>query len=313
MTYTGVDISKDYFDVDQSGVAKHFDNTPAGFGAFIAQLPKDSHCVMEATGPYSWRLAYALVDAQIAVSVVNPLQAHRYSQALFNRAKTDKVDARVLTLFGEKFAPQQLQLAPDFIACLKQQRALLAKHIETRTAYMNQLHAFAQMPVKDKVAPKMIRSLLRSIETQIKNLEKNMRDTVIAECAEQYNLLESIPSIGPKAATEMIVVTNKFVGFTYAKQLAAYIGVCPRIFQSGPSDRGKARICKMGMSNTRKILYLCSWSAIKCNAACKALYERMITAGKPKQVALIAVVNKLIRQMFAIIKTKKPYQAAAAY
>ena len=105
----------------------------------------------------------------------------------------------------------------------------------------------------------------------------------------------------------LIVLSGGFTKFENAKQLCSYIGLSPRIFESGTSVRGKSRICKMGMSRIRAMLYVCAWSAKKCNKACKEFYNRLIEKGKPKKVALIAVANKLLKQAFAIAKSDNYY------
>ena len=104
----------------------------------------------------------------------------------------------------------------------------------------------------------------------------------------------------------LIVLTGAFTKFSNAKQLSSYFGLSPRIFESGTSVKGKARITKMGMSKIRAMLYVCAWSAKRCNTACKELYDRLVAKGKSKRLALIAVANKLLKQAFAIA-TKKEY------
>ena len=85
------------------------------------------------------------------------------------------------------------------------------------------------------------------------------------------------------------------IRFTDYRKLSSYIGICPRLFESGSSVKGKTRICKMGMSRIRAMLYMCSWSAKRCNKTCRELYERLIAKGKAKKQALIAVANKLLK------------------
>ena len=115
-----------------------------------------------------------------------------------------------------------------------------------------------------------------------------------------YQNIQSIPGIGKKTALMLIVISAGFKKFSNAKQLCSYIGLSPRIFESGTSVKGKARITKMGMSQIRSMLYVCAWSAKRYNETCKSMYERLVNAGKPKKVALIAVANKLLKQCFAI-------------
>ena len=82
--------------------------------------------------------------------------------------------------------------------------------------------------------------------------------------------------------------------------MSSYIGISPRIYQSGTSVNGRGKICKMGMGQMRKILFMSSLTASRHNLACKEMFERLVGKGKPKKVALVAVMNKLIKQAFVI-------------
>ncbi|TMZ55993.1 IS110 family transposase, partial [Klebsiella pneumoniae] len=92
------------------------------------------------------------------------------------------------------------------------------------------------------------------------------------------------------------------------KKLIAYVGFSPRIYQSGTSIKGKGHICKMGKSQIRKLLYMCSWTAKRYNKACKVMYDRLRQRGKPERVIKIAIANKLLKTCFAIAKSKGKYQ-----
>jgi len=120
--------------------------------------------------------------------------------------------------------------------------------------------------------------------------------------------LQSIPSIGIKTAIQLTIITNNFQKFENYKQLTAYVGLSPRIFQSGTSVKGKGHICKMGNPQVRKLLYMCSWTAKKCNSSCKEMYDRLKAKGKPERVIKIAIANKLLKQAFAIATTQTIYK-----
>ncbi len=117
----------------------------------------------------------------------------------------------------------------------------------------------------------------------------------------------SIPGIGKKTAIFLIVITDNFSKFNNAKQLISYIGTSPRIFESGKTVRGKGHITKMGMSKVRKSLYMCTYSAQKYNPYCLDLKERLETKAKPSRVIKIAILNKLLKQAFAIVKKKTTF------
>jgi transposase len=122
-------------------------------------------------------------------------------------------------------------------------------------------------------------------------------------------LLRSIPGIGRKTAGMLLVFAGGFTHLDNYRQLIAKAGLSPREHTSGTSIRGKVRITKMGGGLIRSKLNVCIFSAKKTNAACKALYDRLIAKVKNGKVALIAVCNKLLKQAFAIIKSGVPYRA----
>jgi len=113
--------------------------------------------------------------------------------------------------------------------------------------------------------------------------------------------------MGVKTALFLIVITDGFKKVETAKQLCSYVEITPTIRQSGSSVRGKSRISKMGNRKLRNLLFLCAFSACKHNKACKELYDRIVSKGKSKKLALIAVSNKLLKQAFAIAKSGLVY------
>ena len=117
---------------------------------------------------------------------------------------------------------------------------------------------------------------------------------------ELFERIKSVPGIGKRTAMMLIVVTDGFTKFENSKQLSAYIGLCPRIFESGTSVKGKSRICKMGMGRMRALLYLCAMRAKQCNLGCRTMFERLKAKGKNGKLILIALANKLLRQVFAM-------------
>ena len=310
--YVGIDISKLTFDVaiESNGKYVHhkFKNNAEGFAAFLSKLTPNFHCcVMEASGPYYLKLAFYLADRAMAVSVINPLVIRRFSQMRLLRSKTDKKDALTIAQYGKTEQPELWGKTASYILELKQMQAHSQMLHKNRSALVRQIEAFNANPVQSSIVMKSCKDQIEFIDKQLKLLEKEMRQIVEREHKEQYKQLKSIPGIGAKTAMELIVLSAGFTKFTTAKQLCSYIGLSPRIFESGTSVKGKSRICKMGMSRVRAILYVCTWSAKKCNKACKELFDRLVEKGKPKKVALIAVANKLLKQAFAIAIGKQYY------
>ena len=312
-TFAGFDISKAFFDVcvrlQDKQYTKQFRYDAAGIAALIQWLPKDSHCIMEATGPYYLKLAYALHQHGFCVSVVNPLVIKRFSQMRLVRAKTDKADAQLIAAYGLTQQPPRWQPPAAYLIKLQQLQALEQQLQKQHSALLGQREAFEASGFMDQELQAFMDTALAHLAKQLHDIVQRM-EAIIA--THHHNLLHhitTIPGIGKKTAMMLIVVSAGFSKFSHYKQLSAYLGLSPRIYQSGSSVKGKARICKMGVSRIRALLYVCAWSAKRCNQACKALYERLIAKGKAKRLALIAVANKLIKQAFAIATKNTAYQA----
>jgi len=309
--YTGIDISKSFFDVAvaNDGKYKHykFSNDEAGFKALLRALPEGTHLVMEASGPYYLRLACFLCDSGIAVSVVNPLVIRRFCQMRMSRTKTDKKDAVMIAEYGKTEKPSAWKAPEQHVIQLQQRSALLSNLVKERTALCNQLESFESSGMLDKMLKKTLLKELQHKEELIAQLDKEMEALSTRHYAEMLENLKSIPGMGKKTAMALIVLSGGFERFDDHRKLSSYIGICPRLFESGTSVKGKARICKMGMSRIRAMLYICAWSAKRCNKACRDLYERMTANGKAKKLALIAVANKLLKQAFAIATQKTRY------
>jgi transposase len=309
--YTGIDISKAFFDVAvmESGSIRyhHFNNDQAGFSALFAILPESSHVVMEASGPYYLRLACYLHAKGIAVSVVNPLVIRRFCQMRMSRAKTDKKDAGMIAQYAKMEKPALWQPPQEHVIALQQMEALVAGLQKEYTATSNQLESFLSTGMMDKKVKTLMENELIHKQNLIDRLTGEMEELAKKHCSRMLTDLESIPGIGRKTAMLLIVVSGGFSRFDDYRKLSSYIGICPRIFESGSSVKGKARICKMGMSRIRALLYVCAWSARRCNKACRELYERLLAKGKAKKLALIAVANKLLKQAFAIATKQNTY------
>jgi transposase len=310
--YTGIDISKSFFDVAvfEQGDYRYykFDNGEAGFAALLKVLPQESIIVMEASGPYYLRLASYLSAKGRAVSVINPLVIRRFCQMRMSRAKTDKKDARMIAEYGRSEKPALWQPPQQHVIALQQLEALLANLNKEYTAASNQLESFTSSGMLDKRLEKLISKELQHKQELIDKLNDEMEELAKKHYPRMLADLESIPGIGRKTSMMLIVISGGFNRFDNYRKLSSYIGICPRIFESGTSVKGKASICKMGMSRIRALLYICSWSAKRYNKACRELYERLIAKGKAKKLALIAVVNKLLKQAFAIATKQTTYQ-----
>jgi transposase len=307
-TLIGIDISKDKFDLCLFDKVVRFKNNDKGFKDLTQKLPNDSWCVMESTSTYGYRLADYLVAKGFKVSIVNPLSIKRFAQMNLSRTKTDKADAKLITEYAKIAKLPIYQPSSNEMNELQQLETVLEQLIKQRTALINQLEALNQMPRICKSANDILKKLIDEISNEIKAIETLMRYNADKDCPGAYEMALSVVGIGHRTATLLLAITRGFTMFDNAKQLSAYVGVCPRTLQSGKSIKGKSHICKIGLSNVRAILYMCSQSAAKFNIPCKELYNRLISKGKPKKVALMAVVNKLIHQVFACVSKNEKFE-----
>lgn len=304
----GIDISKDTFDVvDCSGNYYRFSNNLKDFLKFLKLLDATSHCVMEATGYYHYQLAYFLVDHHIAVSVENPLSIKRFIQMKLSRVKTDKSDAKMICLYGQQ---QELSLWFGYskyqTQCLQMLR-LLDTYTKQSAALKNKIQAEGVLGNPCKIVVSSLKKSLKHLQKEIGLLEAELLVLVKSEQQEMLTKVESIPGIGRKTAMMLLVLTDGFKRFEDSSQLCSFCGLTPVIRQSGSSIKGKVRISKVGNSKLRNLLFMCSFTACKCNKACRELYERIVNKGKSKKLALIAVCNKLLKQAFAIAKSGVEY------
>lgn len=310
----GIDISKDSFDTSwmESGkeVHKKYDYTESGIQLFLDDTPEDALFLMEATGVYHTYLALKLYESKRQVSVCNPLVIKRYSQMKLIRAKTDKADARLVRMFGEENKASVWSPNSEEINELKQAHGWLNDQIQERTRLLNRQEAHHHQAQKSAFVDKQMKRQFKHLNQQIKECEKHLEVVVKKYFADLYSRLMTIPSIGPKTALELIIITGGFSRFEDIKSLSAYVGVSPTNHDSGTSVKGKGCIAKMGNGRIRQLLYLCSWTAKTCNPSCKELNARMKEKGKPPKVINIAIAHKLLRQAFAIATNNVEYSVS---
>lgn len=312
-TFAGIDVSRDFFDVHvihrQSNQVRtrRFANDAAGFSQLQQWLDAPAHCTMEVTGPYYLALAVHLHQNGFAVSVVNPLVIKHYAKMKLCRTKTDRGDAALLARYTLEQHPVLWTPPEAHLTILQQLLALEAQLIKHHSALLNQREAFRHCPLLDAAVEQLVEQSLSAAEHQLQAVRSRMQQTVAAHYAALLENLSTIPGLGPKTLLVLIVLTGGFSRFASAKALCSYVGLSPRLYDSGKT-KGYAPISKMGMGRVRALLYVCAWSAVRCNRTCKELYQRLLAKGKAKKVALIAVANKLLKQAFAIAVSGTPYQ-----
>lgn len=306
---SGIDVSKKYFDIEISDKVFRFNMDNKDIKKLLKQLPSGSHCILESTGTYGNKLMWDLHSAGHIVYMVNPLQISNFSKMKLSKVKTDKSDAKLITEYGrmniECLKPYDF---PDAgIQSVNQLEAVISQLIKQRTALTNQLEALEQYKDICKEAAVALKKTITYLSAKITELEKKQQDYIDKDNKTLRENISSVIGIGNSTACMLIAVTNGFNNFENFKQVSSYFGCCPRVYQSGSSVKRRGSISKIGMASVRTRLYLCALSAKQYNPKCKELFERLIENGKPFKVAMMAVVNKLIKQVFAIVRKNEKF------
>jgi transposase len=308
VTVIGIDVSKDRLDVAvrPSGESFAVERNASGLDDLIKRLkPFAPHLVaLEATGGFETIAAAALASAGLPVVIVNPAQIRSFAKALGQRAKTDPIDAAVIAHFAEATAPEPRPLpdeATQFLADLVARRRQIIAMIGAER--QREKRAMA------KRLKKSIARLLKALEKELTSVDSDIDDAVRGSPAwrEKEDLLASVPGIGPVIARTMIAEMPE-LGRLDRKQIAALAGLAPWTRQSG-QWRGKSFIGG-GRTSVRCALFLGAMVARRHNPILKAFFDRLVAAGKPKMVAIIAVARKLLTFLNAIIRDQKPWQTA---
>jgi transposase len=308
--YIGIDISKEIFAVSFSSVDhKQFENGSKGFKQLRKHLPENPHVVMEQTGPYHLKLALFLVEEGVTVSVVNALTIKRFTQMRLKITKTDKADAEMIRQYAKWDKPLEWTPPSDFIIEAKALEQLAQLLVKQSTALKNQKHSIVKTKVS-KSALQLIQRHINQIQRDLKKIDQQLEALVKEHMGDLLSVTTSVPGIGKKTAIALIIATNGFQNFESAKQLSSFFGLAPTVRLSGSSIKGKSRISKTGKKEVRNLLFMCSFTAYKHNGACKKLYDRLVAKGKSPKLALIAVANKLLKQVIAIAKSGIPYDPA---
>jgi transposase len=309
----GIDVSHTTLDVCyQNNLGEYFHlqvgNNNQGFAKILEHTGVDYHFVMEATGVYYIRFAFYLHNRGCVLSVVNAMAIKRYIQMHLERNKTDKKDAGWICRYAIEQQPPYWQMPDNAYFESKQLYNTIREYTEQVKRFHNQLHSLGLLPVPSKDTIKSIEKIIMCLKKEIKQLEHKLQLLLEQWQPEQLRNVSSIKGIGKRAAAILIVFTQGFKHTANHRQLISFAGLAPTQYSSRSSIQGKPRIYKRGGKNLRDVLYMCSMNAMKTNVACKTLYERLRANGKTGKQALIAVCNKLLKQVFAVVKNNSLYQ-----
>lgn len=307
-TVVGIDVSKDRLDIAilPGGEAFAVARDVAGLDALVARLGSlaPQAVALEATGGYETVVAATLAAAGLPVVVVNPAQVRAFGRAVGQRAKTDPIDAGLIARFAAMTRPA-IRPLPDEAT----------QHLADLVARRRQI---IQMMVSERqrlaraTRPRLRRSLdrlLAALQVELSEIDAAIGEDVRASPAwrEKEDLLASVPGIGPTIARTLIAEMPE-LGRLDRREIAALAGLAPWTRQSG-QWKGRSFIAG-GRASVRAALFMGAFTAIRHNPPLKAFRDKLIAAGKPKLVALIAVARKLLTILNAILRDKQPWRDA---
>ena len=304
-TYVGIDVSKDRLDVATLGKkqAQQVSNAKDGIAQLADQMVdlQPELIVVEATGGYQRGVVEALFVAGLAVAVVNPARVRQFARACGLLAKTDKLDAQMLAVFGQRVQPKRYEGKSE---AEKQLSALLVRRKQVEEmlkAEQNRLRTISPA-LRDSVE-----RIIAILKEEKKRLDEQIRELMNEHKTwqEQTEILSSAPGVG-MVTTATLLAQLPELGKMDRKKIAALVGVAPMNYDSG-KKRGY-RKTKGGRSDVRSVLYMSTLVATRYNPLIQAQYQQLLKRGKEKKVALTACMRKFLTILNAMMRDQQPFR-----
>ena len=295
----GVDVGKASLDIVIHEKDLHWQvpNTPEGIRAVLKRLAHYhvERLVMEATGRYEFELAQAAYGKGLPVVIAKPLSVRRYAGAVEQLAKTDKIDAAIITEYAAVVQPRVTPQKSKNLIAIKNLVVRRRQLINLRTQEMNRLQ------IMGKAFEVSCRRMIRAFDQEIARMEKQLAKHVAqqAEWTERHTLLKSAPGVGNTLIYTLLADLPE-LGTLNNREIGALVGVAPINRDSG-KQRGKRRV-QGGRAAIRTVLYMATLSAIQCNPVIKAFYRKLLAQGKHKKVAITACMRKFITILNTMVK-----------
>jgi transposase len=306
----GIDVSKDRLDVAANSSSMAAFQVPRDHGGLADLVERlkplgAERIAVEATGGFETVVTAALAAAGLPVVVVNPAQVRAFAQALGKRAKTDPIDAAVIARFAEATRPDVRPLADAETQALAD---LVARRRQIIAMIGAENQRLKRAPAR---TARSIKRLLRALQKELADIDLDIDDSIrrSPNWLEKVELLTSVPGVGDQIARTLLAELPE-LGALDRRQVAALVGLAPWTRQSG-QWRGKSFIGG-GRAPVRAALYMGAMVAARHNPHLAAFRNRLVAAGKPKLVAIIAVARKLITILNAILRDKQPWREQTA-
>ncbi len=301
----GIDAGQRFLDVAlaPSGKAFRVPNLAEGIAVVIARLQQDGvrRVVLEAMGPYAQRLVQALAGAGFEVGLVNPRRIKAFREAEGKRAKTDRLDARLIARFALCMS--------EAVRPLPTAEQLALKALSTRRRQLVEMIAMEKTRLKQALEPLLVashRAVIAELTAYCQEIEAELARRIEqdAELARVMRILTSIPGIGERVATVLVTELPE-LGQRDRKAIASLAGVAPHVTQTGNAPP-RAAIAG-GRPCVRAAIYMGALVASRHNPEMNAAYQALRAQGKPGKVALIAIARKLLVLANALVKNNRLY------
>jgi transposase len=309
----GIDVAKAELVVATRPAGERWtvENEERGVRTLVERLRRDGATliVLEATGGYELLCVAALAGASLPVVVVNPRQVRDFARATGQLAKTDRIDADILALFAERVRPEVRALpdadAQELDALLARRRQLLDM-LQAERNRLGQVFGRGKTPVK-----KSLKAHIAYLEREVRMTDTDLGDMVRRSPAwrERDDLLQSVPGVGPVLSLTLLAELPE-LGRLSRREIAKLVGVAPLSRDSG-TLRGR-RFVQGGRASIRAVLYMAALVATKRNAVIRGFYARLLAAGKPKKLALVACMRKLLTILNTMVRTGEHWSAEHA-
>jgi len=305
----GVDIASEKVDVCDSEL-KINGTIPNTVSSIRKQLiskvrsPQETLIVCEATGGYEHVLVDAAHEAGIPVAVANPRQVRDFAKGHGFLEKSDSIDARMIRRFGEDV---ELHLAVPRSKEEKHHQALVRRRCQLMQLINQEENRLRQ--TNDSVACEMIESTISHLKKQLEETDQRL-EKLLAELAThepRIKIIESVPGVGTVTVSTLLAELPE-LGQLNRAEIAKLVGVAPMLNQTGKSD--KKRPIRGGRSQVRKVLYMAALVATRCNPVIKSFYQRLLRRGKPKKLALVAAMRKLLTILNDMVRNQEPWRSA---
>jgi transposase len=323
MNQIGIDVSNDVFDAAMCCASKilkrQFANTPSGHHQFMAwalRRAQAARVCLEATGIYHLQLALAIHrHPDIELMVVNPCAARRFAEAQMIRAKTDVIDAEGLLQYVQRM-PFHAWHAPRVEVLQLQSLAHRLVQLDKELAReRSRLHAAYRAGTHTRLVQQDIQAHMKQIKRRMESMRAKAMDVILADplLADDARIVDTAPGFAALSATKLLAELSALPGDMRPTQWVAHAGMDPRACESGTSMQRPRHISKQGNSRIRSALFMPALVAIRHDANVSAYYEKLLTRGKPKMVAITAVMRKLLHALWGMLYHREEWDGNKFY